>query len=520
MPAHSMMLCGCGALDDHRTPNSHDRTRPDHSFLPLQSAATLHQAETQLASARKDLTPLLSTAQAKLDSFGEQTRAELARLSAEANNSAASNSGQGIIIGADGMPILMDDVPELPPATKVDTKGKGKGVDRGVQGETAAPPVSVDSEAGAQGASEPTPAAQAAAFFTKFQSQIAANPNIHDLTKNLATLQESVQSGLAHQTTAFQSNIAQLQDQLAHLDLVEQQKKASGLISKGEGWIAELSSEVSRMAKDAVKIVPGTEPDQVAARKRDRDGRLAKAEQVAVGRRDQLLFKLRTEKTLVLADPGQGGEDEATKWTAFLARVEDKGGLEGEEWANEIGRELEQAGEGLARTVAELVPAQLTKEAFWSRYFFRAAQIDEDEQKRKQLLEGTASSTVDDDFDWDADDDTSVGAASPIVPPPAAASDHATAAVTNTAAPPNTAAAESFPASAETSEKSSPVMVEGKGASPRVSSDGASSYDVVGRASGAPSESGEPALGAVVGVKAEPVQTKEEKEESEESDWE
>ena len=407
------------------------------------------------------------------------------------------------------MPILMDDVPTLPPIAKVDTKGKG--VDRGVEGETSATPAT---EAPAGDADEPTPAAQAAAFFSKFQSQIAANPNIHDLTKNLTTIQESVQSGLAHQTTAFQSNLAQLQDQLAHLDLVEQQKKASGLISKGEGWIAELSHEMSRLAKDAVKIVPAAEAEQAAARKRDREGRLAKAEQVAAGRRDQLLFKLRTDKALVIADPAQGGEEEATKWTAFLAQVEDKGGLEGEVWAAEIAEELDQAGEGLGATLAALVPAHLTKEAFWSRYFFRAAQIDEDEKKRKQVLEGTTASAADDDFSWDADDDdASVSAASPSAP---ASAPHST---TTFAAAAPAAAAEAT--SADPSEKSSPVLVDGKPTSPRVSSDGASSYDVVGRASGAPSESGvAEAEAAAVGGKAEPVQTKEDKEDSEESDWE
>lgn len=36
----------------------------------------------------------------------------------------------------------------------------------------------------------------------------------------------------------------------------------------------------------------------------------------------------------------------------------------------------------------ELVPSELTSTVFWTRYFFRAHQIEAEEEKRKLLIEG------------------------------------------------------------------------------------------------------------------------------------
>ena len=41
-------------------------------------------------------------------------------------------------------------------------------------------------------------------------------------------------------------------------------------------------------------------------------------------------------------------------------------------------------------------------EAFWTRYFFRVHQIDEDEAKRRRVLQG--ADVAEDDFKWDDDE--------------------------------------------------------------------------------------------------------------------
>lgn len=49
------------------------------------------------------------------------------------------------------------------------------------------------------------------------------------------------------------------------------------------------------------------------------------------------------------------------------------------------------------------MPAELTYDVFWTRYFFRVHQIEREEERRKALLEG--ASQDDDDFTWEDDEE-------------------------------------------------------------------------------------------------------------------
>lgn len=336
-----------------------------------------------METARKDLTPLVSKARANLDSLSETTKAEFARLSE------AGTSGGGVVIGADGMPIIIDE----PAPAKVD---KGKGVDPSERGEGGDASTTAQDDDNAV-----NPGAAAAAFFAKLQSQVASNPNVKGLSKNLATLQTSVQSNLSHLPASLQTNLTQLQTQFAHIDLADTSKHAEEYLHKGEHWLADFSNEVQRLALDAVKVVPPSEAAMSDERSKKREERLRKAEQVAVGRRDLLIFSLRGDKEGLLVDPAQppvapavgeksqgAATDLREAFSRFLQSVEDRGGFEGEEWAKQVEEEIEAGGEKLALMVKALVPEKLTKEAFWSRYFFKVGQIDEDEQRRRKVLEG------------------------------------------------------------------------------------------------------------------------------------
>ena len=210
-----------------------------------------------------------------------------------------------------------------------------------------------------------------------------------------------------------------------------------------------------------------------------------------------------------------------------------------------MANELEVAGEGetgLKASLAKLVPPTMTAEAFWSRYFFRVEQIGEDEQRRKQVLEGASlacacrsgplltgvlavANEQDEDFSWDNEDEDDT---------PSTTAPQSTAALpsTPTPAPKPSVPAPRSPetdgewgsASAPPSVPSSPTLQQATldeqatprakvapastaPTSPRASSDGTSSYDVVGAASGNPSEVGE-------GEK------KEKESDGEDSDWE
>ncbi|SCV72343.1 BQ2448_3880 [Microbotryum intermedium] len=391
-----------------------------------QSVNALAQAEKQIETARKDLTPLVSKARANLDHLGETTRAELTRLTEEASASVAT-SGQGsvgskgsaIVIGMDGMPIMLDQIPDVPAQNEAKRDVKGKGVDRGEGGERTSAEVqgqstTTDASGDATTASSATVpsadaiAASATAFFTKMQTQLVSSPNLQGLSKNLTTLQESVSTNLSSLPTSLQSNMQQLQTHFAHqIDLADTQKTAG----------------VSRFAKEAIQIVPPSESDEAAMsseRQRKRDERLRRAEQVAGGRRETHLMNLRTDPSLLLEDPAQApipgveegdlsksipsaDPDPRQAYVRFIQSIEDRGGFEADEFKARIQNEVEEAGEGLEATLRLLVPSRLDAETFWARYFFRVAQIDEDEMRRRQVLQGADSN--EDDFSWDMEDE-------------------------------------------------------------------------------------------------------------------
>lgn len=114
--------------------------------------------------------------------------------------------------------------------------------------------------------------------------------------------------------------------------------------------------------------------------------------------------------------------DTREAFARFLAAIEDKGGLEGEAWKTRVQNELDNVpalqntynalGECLTamehtghssvirnhqaasstcallmRIASTAVPNTIPAEAFWTRYFFRVQQIEEDEARRREILE-------------------------------------------------------------------------------------------------------------------------------------
>ncbi|KAM0750109.1 hypothetical protein T439DRAFT_326076 [Meredithblackwellia eburnea MCA 4105] len=509
-----------------------------------QSVAAYANAEKQIdqyaTTAKADLTPFVSKARANLDTLSEQTKAEFQRISDNVATAASQVSaggdgaatGTSIMIGADGTPVIVD-TPIAAPVVD-----KGKGVDRAEHTGTGDAAVAGTPSTTATGEplSPPTspllihskPAIAATAFFTKMQSQLASNAQVAQMSKNLQTSLTNVQTNLSH----LPQSIQQIQSQLPTLD----QKTAEGYLSKGEHWFAEFSGEVSRLAKDAVRVVPPTGVDE---KNKKREERLRKAEQVAVGRTDTLIQKLRADSALLSIDPakpaavpsaeagsteekknkkdavvGESGEtpvDTREAFSKFLQTVEDNGGFEGATWAARVAHELEAdeaaSGAVLKRTRDGLVgPGKLTQEAFWSRYFFRKEEIEGEEKRRKEVLLKSAGAEEEEDFSWDLDDeeDSTPGASSSAIGAPL----------------PTDAAAPATPTPASYPHSSPPTSDKQK--SPRASSDGASSYDVVGEQSGTPSEAGgEEERSPAVGGGPTPVPVKKEAEsDGDDSDWE
>ncbi|GAA5908276.1 hypothetical protein JCM8208_000363 [Rhodotorula glutinis] len=464
--------------------------------IKKQGTAALQTAEKQYESARADLTPLISQARANLDHLGEQTRAELQRLSE------APASSQGIVIGADGMPVIIDDAP--PPAVD-----KGKGVDRSGGGDADGADTATTSDAQQQ--QQQTPAAAASAFF----ASLAKNPNVQELSRNLSTLQ-----------TGVSRNLHQIQSQLTHLDLAEGQKVAEDYLHKGEHWFQDFSHEVSKLASDALKVVP---PDAASARDAAAGGDHSDSSRrtsmdksgaaSAMSRRELILYKLRTDTALLLADPAASA-DSRDSFAAFVAA---RGAHDDEASQAQVGRELEMGGEALQATHDALVPAQLDDETFWTRYFWRKETIEAEEERRKKVLQIADQS--EDDFSWDMDDEDGTSAAAsprlsvvagmtaaPTASLDAAVSPDPTPSAPSSAAPPRSAndtptlvsSTSTADSSAAAAAPAAPTSTGGPSASsqhpsptlslsttaersPRASSDGAGSYDVVDAKSGNPS---------------------------------
>ncbi|KAJ2239495.1 hypothetical protein GGI13_007997 [Coemansia sp. RSA 455] len=59
----------------------------------------------------------------------------------------------------------------------------------------------------------------------------------------------------------------------------------------------------------------------------------------------------------------------------------------------------------VAQMHKELVPEKVTEAEFWTRYFYQAWMVDQEENRRKKLVEAAVAAAVEDEFSWDMDED-------------------------------------------------------------------------------------------------------------------
>lgn len=303
--------------------------------------------------ARKDIVPLVTKAQDELKRLGDQAKASVAAGQAVATGSSPTPTPTG----APDVSFFGESV-SMPPAAETSP------------GERTSPLL------GAPGT--------ASAFFNRLQTQISSN-----------------------------ASLSQLQAQLA-----DRQKLAEGYLSKAGDYLNQ-----------AVRVVPPV------ASGSGTDAQSQRAATIAAGRKDGLLAKLRAGSAAVLAiDPAQPPPagvttDAREAYALFLQSVEDKGGLESADWQQRVAAEQalpDPDGPALRSALASLgtcaalsplltpsVPSQMPAEAFWSRYFFRVQQIEDDEAKRRLVLQG--ADAAEDDFKWDDDE------ADEVAPAPAPA---------------------------------------------------------------------------------------------------
>ncbi|KAJ7703052.1 hypothetical protein B0H17DRAFT_975011 [Mycena rosella] len=258
--------------------------------------------------------------------------------------------------------------------------------------------------------------------------------------------------------------------------------QAEEYVHKSEALLRDAMKEAGEVLRDAVKVIPPEEAEasgannmiwdgadmwmlpfdssDTSAKGKDKAGRQSTDTQLAVATRAELLLKrLQHDPEIIKHDPeaDAGVKEFYSQWLATAV----KDGIDGEKWTAKIAAALNESADGqaLKATQDALVPAEMTRETFWQRYFFRVHQIEQEEEKRKALLQRSTES--EEDFSWEDEDESTPSTTASKVS-------------TSTAAAPEKPTEEtiSAPPSAPPSETPTPATT-----SPRESSE--ESYDVV-----------------------------------------
>ncbi|CAK5281594.1 unnamed protein product [Mycena citricolor] len=197
--------------------------------------------------------------------------------------------------------------------------------------------------------------------------------------------------------------------------------QAEEYVQKSEALLKEAVKEAGDVLRDAVKVVPpsdsqltqgsglvwgGTDmwtlpmdvtPD--ASNKGKMRANTGADTQLAVATRAEALLKqLKHNPEIIKLDPAADADGKGLyeQWVGTV--------IVDEAWEERIASALTgQDGEALKVNKDSLVPAEMTEDVFWYRYFFRVHQIEQEENKRKALLQ--RSNENEEDFSWEDDDE-------------------------------------------------------------------------------------------------------------------
>jgi hypothetical protein len=332
----------------------------------------------------------MEKAKAELDRLGEQAKA-----SAAAGQAASTEAG---IINPDAPSVAL--VPNVNERDPLPTLSKDAPASSATTTDESSPTTG-DS-------TQQAPVVTAAAFFSRLQGQLQSNPNFQSFQHNFSTMQAELKSKV---------------DDFSKIDIAEAQRRAEAAMNQGEKYFKTASSELSDLFGQAVRIVPPEEAGNAGIRKGNAvaaDKRKKAAAVAAAGRKESLLHRVRSDPAVLLVDPAEApasasdtqaattaseGDSSFSAATAthadtreafarFCQKIEEEQGwLDSEKWKTRISDELddEESGHVLKATYNAIVPGKLPAEAFWTRYFFRVQQIEEDEARRKEILEGESA---------------------------------------------------------------------------------------------------------------------------------
>ncbi|KIO30692.1 hypothetical protein M407DRAFT_5460 [Tulasnella calospora MUT 4182] len=382
------------------------------------------QSTAALEIARKDLSQVVVQAQAELGKISTTTTAASTSRAADSSTDASAAAGSESPSTEDG--------PSTP----------GSSTDKGKQSDTP--------RASAEGSGSPTTPTQPSinSFFSRLQSSLPPQLAPESITQTLQNIQKQVQPALANAQTAASTAALQAQhaasaaasqasQAISQVDVSQYQRSLSGNIRKLQEAQGPMLAQAEKLAeearhrsevllkeageylKDAVKVVPpeggsagvagawdgsdlwmypspiGTAGwggnDSTKAVEEDKPRKSGDTMTYArVKRADALLARLKHDPKLVKLDP-EADEAVRENYLKFVGEeIDGKGGIEGDAWSKKVGEALSDGADGpaLKSTMDALVPFEMTEDTFWTRYFFRVHQIQDEEEKRKALLEG------------------------------------------------------------------------------------------------------------------------------------
>ncbi|THH29941.1 hypothetical protein EUX98_g4231 [Antrodiella citrinella] len=126
-------------------------------------------------------------------------------------------------------------------------------------------------------------------------------------------------------------------------------------------------------------------------------------------RAESLLKQLKHDPEVIKVDPtaDERANQLYEQWIRESLDTEE-GGINSQHWTDVTQQALSDSvdGSALQATHDVLVPEHITRDTFWMRYFFRVHQVEQDEQRRKVLIQGTMAD--DEDFSWEDDEDEAI----------------------------------------------------------------------------------------------------------------
>ncbi|KZV95935.1 hypothetical protein EXIGLDRAFT_734222 [Exidia glandulosa HHB12029] len=354
---------------------------------------------------RKQSQTALQTARRDLGGVVEQAQRELGRLSAPAPGSDATTPTESSSTTSTDATIT-------------------------AESSTAPPAGSTEPESGAAPAS---PSAAPSSFFSRLQSSLP--PNLQQTLRTVAST--DVQAQFTHRAeelrSQFEVQLHRVQEGVAPT-LQRVQDGVAPTLQRVQSELARAQAEAGPRAEalfkdasgflaDAVKVVPPSDAPEshgVAWDGSDIWTPLPEREEVlfdststatakgkaAAGltRTEAMLRRIRTDATLYMNDLSEAE-------TSELSKVE-------------LAGPIETLDDDLKALLAELVPAQLSEEAFWKRYHFRVHQVEQDDANRRRALEAVAARQDEELFSWDDEDDAPASTSpAPTVKKPTSASE-------------------------------------------------------------------------------------------------